>query len=1089
MFLRRILLCGLVALTGVVSAAELSFGDAPQSSGLPGGYVTLPFNIEGSGTFNLEVITPDGWTTLTPKLSVTLDGPKIVPITVQVPTNALAGRQVTIRVQAVEQGTVVAEGEGSIRVEGVSKLELDAPDTLISDKDEAVIFSIRIFNLGNQTDTVVLETETATWESAVSPSKLTIHAYESATAEVSLIPEGQYSDGYRYLLHLIVRSSNNPEVVIKQQVMTTFTNKDPDAKVTTNPQLMFQLETGLSGRLTIADGKVEPSLTYYVAPTLSGDLSDFVDVDARLDPLRGTEDEFFDIPNSTSITVKAESWDASLALSPGRYRFGVGFDAAQWRWSVAGRYTGGVGLNFSAVSQVDNLDLQAFGQVFVSGNGHTEFVGATYRTALTRGLSLEIGPSLLGTSYTPTGGYSLTPGVHQSLSWLGPDFDIRQTYRGFPTAGKHSFGLVGGTRSVSPFGFRAATRLSFYDNESRWHNALSLVSVPTRDLRLSLTGIYSTQNFGQEDTSWSLAPEVRYTLELPFGLRSGFSARYQHTQAISADVGSGNSYSLGMGNSFGDFGLSLGVSYKDRNASRNGGTDALEQLELSAEASYSISARSLIEADYRYRVTYSQPGEVEHKYGIRWEQIWSSDLESKLFYSRSNRYDAAGRRTALERIGVGLAASDVFIEGFQVSAGYILSSDAGMLEQGANFSHNLRFSLGYVINIPFKTPEAVVDIFGGRESGFVSGVAFIDSNLNGVQDAGEEPLSGLTVQLGSEKATTDAQGSFELRVPAGDYTYEFAGLPATLGLLDKTAQTVALNEHYERKLAFAPMTTLSLTLFEDSNRDGVRADGEVGIPYGGVVVEGPVVKRVHADSEGRVYVSGLVAGTYRVYANPEQLPRHFQPTQEPQTVVLEPPAKPQPIAIGAALPERNVVTTFTSGSLSLFAHPKDNTRPAGSELVIEARVQGQPQQVVAEFLGQQVALEAKGATWQAIIRIPKGTASGLVNGVVRASNGQKQVEAQFQVLINDQPPFRIQPAQLTGQEETKVEVETLFKASSVALELNGQLIVRLSSSDGYLWQGVVTPPVGSSQPLKLVIDGQAVADIEVAEAEVATSTP
>lgn len=50
------------------------------------------------------------------------------------------------------------------------------------------------------------------------------------------------------------------------------------------------------------------------------------------------------------------------------------------------------------------------------------------------------------------------------------------------------------------------------------------------------------------------------------------------------------------------------------------------------------------------------------------------------------------------------------------------------------------------------------------------GTVFNDANGNGVQDNGEQGISGVTVYAGNYHATTDANGHYEILVPAGNYT-------------------------------------------------------------------------------------------------------------------------------------------------------------------------------------------------------------------------------------------------------------------------------------------------------------------------------
>ncbi|MCS7039663.1 MAG: hypothetical protein NZP34_08675, partial [Caldilineales bacterium] len=65
-------------------------------------------------------------------------------------------------------------------------------------------------------------------------------------------------------------------------------------------------------------------------------------------------------------------------------------------------------------------------------------------------------------------------------------------------------------------------------------------------------------------------------------------------------------------------------------------------------------------------------------------------------------------------------------------------------------------------------------------TGGIAGTVFFDGNGNGVRDAGEPGLSGVTVQVGALTATTDANGAYVFGgLAPSTYTVVQTDLPVT----------------------------------------------------------------------------------------------------------------------------------------------------------------------------------------------------------------------------------------------------------------------------------------------------------------------
>jgi fimbrial isopeptide formation D2 family protein/uncharacterized repeat protein (TIGR01451 family) len=164
-----------------------------------------------------------------------------------------------------------------------------------------------------------------------------------------------------------------------------------------------------------------------------------------------------------------------------------------------------------------------------------------------------------------------------------------------------------------------------------------------------------------------------------------------------------------------------------------------------------------------------------------------------------------------------------------------------------------------------------------------------DTNVNGVQDAGEQPVPGVTVTLtdasGATVATTttDAAGAylFDQLVP-GTYTVTFSNTPAGYAVTSShagsdnavdsngVATTVTLDEGEHNPtidLGIYRPASLGDYVWDDVNHNGIQDSGETGVP--GVTVtltdaDGATVATATTDADGAYGFTGLVPGTYTV---------------------------------------------------------------------------------------------------------------------------------------------------------------------------------------------------------------------------------
>jgi serine-aspartate repeat-containing protein C/D/E len=184
--------------------------------------------------------------------------------------------------------------------------------------------------------------------------------------------------------------------------------------------------------------------------------------------------------------------------------------------------------------------------------------------------------------------------------------------------------------------------------------------------------------------------------------------------------------------------------------------------------------------------------------------------------------------------------------------------------------------------------------FRGILTGTITGTKFLDANANGVRDAGETGLAGVTITRTSSindpagaqlSVVTDAQGNFTFaNVPFGSFTLNetvpagFAQtappVPGTISAAINFAnRTSSGNLFGNRALA----GTISGVKFNDVNGNGVRDADEAGLS--GVTIRvtdaSGTARTTTTDASGAFSFTGLAAGAYVVA---EVVPNGFTQT-------------------------------------------------------------------------------------------------------------------------------------------------------------------------------------------------------------------
>lgn len=982
-------------------AGALSVVGTPEVTGTSGDYVTLGFRLVGEGDYTYTVTTPDGWDPLARSGRVSVAGDGFVSVTIRIPTRAPADSTADVEIVFIgtDDPTDVATGMGQVHVTAFVGIELIGPRDLVGELGVPMELSVMVRNRGNMPDVALLTADGGMWDVRFESNAIPLEPGEQREVPIVMLPTGSVTSGYRHVLWVTATSSNDPSVATRSFTQTVFVDSrmEADTGARRDPRLVLSVGSGLTAGITFEESGTSHHLGYDLNPRLTGALSDYVDVTAGVGSLSGSiVDPFEQVPSRFDVGLAAERWDAAASLSAGSYALSGGALVGEWRVGAAATYmeredSGQFGVTASAVSQMPGLDLQVVGRTSTTPSGRSDSLGARYRTPLSDALMLTVGADVIGTATTDD--YRVALGVNESLTFQAQWFDFTQAYSGVPQAGVHNLGLSGGLRSVGPFGVRASTSLQLAPASYRWRNSVTVSASPLPGVGVAVTGSYAT---GTDATTWSVRPSLSLRYRVA-GASGGLGVSYAHTGVLRGDESITDLYAASSTLSFGAVTLRAAASHLHRSATSGEPGGAL--LNASAEAEYRLAARSLLSARYQYESD-TMEGEGTTTASVAWTQSWSEDLGSRLSYERNQTTAyATGAYEQTERIALVGQVDDLLVDGLTLSAGYAVSSEAGLLT-GSPLRHDVSARLGYTFALAFDTPDALVQLFGGRRGGEVHGVAFLDRDLDGVRSDGEQVLANLVVQLGDESVMTDSDGRFRLRVPEGTHGWSFgSGLPAGMAASIPATVQVVENSVQELHIAFVPVVNVTVTLFDDVDNDGVRGAEEGGIAFGGVILDGPVTQVVRVDGRGTVTVSGLVPGRYLVTADPERLPPRYRPTGEPFVLVIREGDRPAPIFIGAGAPPREVVTTFTASSLAVIGRSDSSSVETGGELGITALVSGVPQRVTAEYGAEVVELSFENGRWTGVITIPADAQAGRAVVLVRAVNESTEATSEVAITV------------------------------------------------------------------------------------------
>jgi len=175
------------------------------------------------------------------------------------------------------------------------------------------------------------------------------------------------------------------------------------------------------------------------------------------------------------------------------------------------------------------------------------------------------------------------------------------------------------------------------------------------------------------------------------------------------------------------------------------------------------------------------------------------------------------------------------------------------------------------VNIP-PTAFATVN-FGDQPQGTISGIVFNDINGDGVQQTGENGLSGVTITLYNsggqvDQATSQADGSYNFSgVTAGSYTVQETDLTGDVSTTSNTVPVlVAPGGAGTANFGDQQKATISGVVFNDLNGDGLQQPSEAGISGVSVSLNdlSGELSNTTTDGSGHYVFVSVSAGNYTV---------------------------------------------------------------------------------------------------------------------------------------------------------------------------------------------------------------------------------
>ncbi|WP_288403420.1 hypothetical protein [uncultured Deinococcus sp.] len=962
----------------------------------PGEYATLIFRASGQGDYDMTVDAGPDWVPVSSGRRVSLNGPTLVPVTFRVPPRAPVGDSPDIVMRLASGGQVAARASTRVRVSAQARLVGRAPGRLTAQLRRKVAFEAQFTNQGNQDDTLTLRAVNVDALPQLSVPSLRLRPGETGSVGVSFSID-EASPGYEYTVTLEATSQNNPAVKVRALTDVVFNpvnlqgNRNAD-----RPQLVFGVQAGADAAVAWSPAGRQTTLRYSLQPRLGGRLSDYATGESTLSGLDGSSERALPSGLNFGVRLNARTWDltaygsrSGVALEANLYRGAWRFrPRLSYRNSGGGGFgvRGGLGVSGPVLGGTLEADADTSVNRSVDGTGGADQLSVRYARQLTPNVGLVVGG--LAGGQRGGGPYRVSALGFEQVSYANGTVDLTQTYTGTPT-GLHNFSVSGGLTSLRPFGVRAALGVSLQPGGVTYTGSGLLTYAAGNGFGASVGGRY--QNSTVRDEAGSTAPPswaVTGTVRSPALGWKNASLSGAAAYTLATDLDRPGSYGQTVTAS-----AALVTGPVLTNASAQWSRDPqpsgedLRTLRLNLTGSYSFRLRDTVSADYTFERLQGAVQSTSHAVRAVWTHQWTPQIDTAVNYQRAWVSSASGTYSP-EVAGFSVGAQDLFVTGLSARAGYTASAPGGLTR--GNLTSTLRFSLNYNVDWAVNTPDPVVNVFGGRRGGELAGTLYRDDNYNGRRDPGESVLAGVTVEAGGVRATSGVDGSYRLRVPVGSFKLSYvSGVPATLESLSDEETVIKENSVNRLDVPFAPVVRSEVLAYDDANRNGRRDEGEAALPFVGVVFSGPVVRSVQADVGGVARVATLPPGRYAISLNPAQLPEGYVATGSAAQAEFRAGERPAVTELGAAMPPRQNVTTFTAGSVAVIGRLSASPALPGSEVGVLLNVQ-RAAEVQVQAFGQSVTVPVQSGRAETKVKVPVGTAPGEYDVTVTARAGSAE---------------------------------------------------------------------------------------------------
>lgn len=937
-------------------------GSNPIKVAEPGDFLTLPLSVPVASTYTVQAALPPGWSLLTTETSGT-NGVAVVAL--HLSEDAAAGPQpLTFTLQTKDGAVLSVPITVTVAAHPDFVVVLPATDRLRP--GEGRKYTARITNTGNATDTLRLRVEGS---ATISTEQVTLAPGESAEVQLSYT---QRSLGNADTVRLTALSTVEPGLARDSLLVLSINSGQVEGG---GPQLNWSAalapnvnwnpvpsdngmpESGipdlpgsgptLPGLPT--GGDTPDTATPALNPdapawswggtfnaSLGGDLSDYTRGSASYS-LRRDEDG----QTTDSATVQVTRGDLTVtALGSNLFRQ-LGLEAEYGR----GDYRYSLGVYREAAQNGQPAGFSVAGRL-----RHTSgfYLSTSHRFGDAGSTSLGVGWRRQLGAWVPSAEVSVRHAgadwgvvLSQRLNYENKILLARQDYRYDSLSRSQQLDVRVGSRQQLPFGVNAALSVSNVAGVWRYgvSGAASYRPDPTFGVTLQANAgsdRFSARLSTLKEWRWGSADVfVSGQLNYEGGVADGV---LQATGVLPAGGGAlllrgtlgysgaaGLLYGAGAGYARGAFSVAGGAQ-----------SDA-KTTRLTFSAAYRPALGVSATADYLLAKT---------------EAGSAQTVRASLGYN-ADRWAAA-------LLG-GYGAGDPQNEGFTYGAraGVQLLPSVQLSVQAERTGERTRVSLrgNLTPSGAFKTPGAIVDLFGGRNAGTLQLLAFLDSNKNGVQDAGEAGIASRFI-VGEQIVATDTGGKGSALLKPGNYSVQLEG--------NVLAQYLIPN-FPEVAVPLRQTVTLAIPVQQVGSVQGQLTD-DAGHPLVGVPLQlnGPEGSAsVLTDASGFYRAGGLGFGAYdfSVQADPA-----LYRAPEPLRLVVD--AEHILITQNLQLASAATLTSLSAEDLALNVTVPQQPVPPGALVPVRAEVEPSADAVRLEGLGEPLQLTSlDGRIWSGTVKL------------------------------------------------------------------------------------------------------------------------